>query len=59
MGKKDGFRLGLRWGKVGSGAVMLLIGEGFSAFYGFAGVVNLWRPGWRWSACLPCYPDDR
>lgn len=46
MSKKDGFRWGFQWGKVGSGIVMVLIGGGISAALWFGGSrVNVWAAG--------------
>lgn len=36
---------GFQWGKVGAGAVMLLIGGGVSAVLLIGGVVNFWAAG--------------
>ena len=45
MSKKDGLRWGFQWGKVGSGAVMFLVGGGISLVLWQGGYVNFWAIG--------------
>ena len=45
MGKKGGFRWGFEWGKVGSGALMLLAGGGIAFAGWLAGVISVWALG--------------
>ena len=45
MSKKDGFRWGFQWGRIVSGAVMLLIGGGISLALWQAGRINFWAIG--------------
>jgi len=43
--KRPGFRWGFQWGKVGSGALMLLIGGGISLALWQADRINFWAIG--------------
>jgi hypothetical protein len=45
MAKKKGFRWGFQWGKVGSGAVMLLVGGGISLALWQTGTISFWLIG--------------
>jgi hypothetical protein len=45
MGKKSGFRWGFEWEKVGSGALMLLVGGGIAFVGWLAGAINGWALG--------------
>lgn len=45
MGNNKKPRWGFQWGKVGSGAVMLLIGGGISLALWEAGYINFWAAG--------------
>lgn len=45
MSKKKGVRWGFQWGKVGSGAGMLLIGGGISLALWLGGAINFWAVG--------------
>ena len=42
MAKKKGFRWGFEWGKVASGALMLLAGGGITLAGWFAGRIFIW-----------------